>query len=111
MSINKKQILDSWKKLQKDVNKFVKDQKVDDLQKSVKDLVASAQKDLHNLYDKDVAKVKSKIKKEALYLEKKIEKVVNAEIKKAKKFVDGQKKELNKLQSKLEKMVPKKKAA
>ena len=79
MSINKKQILDSWKKLQKEVNQFVKDKNVDELQKSVVKLVTSAQKDLTNLVDKDVAKVKAKIKKEANQLEKKIEKVINDE--------------------------------
>ncbi|MBT4792427.1 MAG: hypothetical protein HON90_12720, partial [Halobacteriovoraceae bacterium] len=73
MSMNKKQILDSWKKLQKDVNQFVKDKNITELQSSVKKLVASAQKDLSNLVDKDVTKVKSKIKREAKDLEKKIE--------------------------------------
>ena len=79
----KKQILDSWKKLQKDLNTFLKDKNLKELEKNVVTLVQSAQKDLTNLMDKDVNKVRNKIKKEADQLEKKIEKAVNEEIKKA----------------------------
>ena len=64
MSKNKA-LLDSWKKLQTQINTFVKENNIDDLQKSVKKLVADAQKDISKVVDQDVNKVKSKFKKEA----------------------------------------------
>lgn len=48
---------------------------------------------------------------EKKHLEKRIEKTVIAEVKKAKKFMDEQKKELNKIQKKVESAMSKKKNA
>ncbi len=53
-------------------------------------------------------KIVTKFNSEKKQLEKKIEKVVQGEIKKAKKFLDDQKKELNTLQKKVEKVLKKK---
>lgn len=50
----------------------------------------------------------TKFNSEKKSLEKKIEKVVHIEIKKAKKFLDDQKKELNVLQKKVESVIARK---
>jgi len=69
-----------------------------DLRKEIENLKKN--KALHGLVDKFHAEKKS--------LENKIEKSVQDEIKKAKKFLDDQKKELNLIQKKVENMLHKK---
>lgn len=110
--MSKEKVLDSWKKLKKNVDSFVKENNIKELQKSVVKMLQTAQKDLSSVVDKDFSTLKQKFKKETAQFEKMIDSIMAKEIEKAKKFVSSQKEELLKLQDKLEKLVikPKKKA-
>lgn len=100
-----KNILDSWKKLKSNVDSFIKNNNFDELQESVKSMIQTAQKDLSSVVDQDLGAIKKKFKKETAQFEKVVDRIMKQEIEKAKKFVDVQKKELSKLQEKLESLV------
>src|SRR5690606_9450882 len=74
-------------------------------QDSVKNMIQTAQKDLSSVVDQDLNSIKKKFKKETAQFEKVVDRIMKQEIEKAKKFVDTQKKELSKLQEKLEALV------
>ncbi len=100
--------LSSLKNIKENVTKFVEDNSVKDLQASVKTLVTTAKKDFESLAAKDIASFKKKFKEEKKQVDTLINKTIPGQIKAAKKFVDDQKKEISRLQKKLEMMVPKK---
>jgi uncharacterized coiled-coil DUF342 family protein len=98
-------LFQNWKAVKSNVSKFVNPSTLKDVQGQVKAYVKSAgktaQKDFSNL--KKFVSEKKEVKN--------VLKQVHAELNKAQKFVATQSKELKNLQSKLEKFVPKKKAA
>lgn len=76
------------------IESFLSDVNVNDLKASFNQMVQDAQKDLNNLITRDLETVKKKLQKERTDIEKK-----------AKKFLDQQKKELDLLQEKVEKLI------
>lgn len=101
-----KTALKSWKNVKKEVLKFVDENKLKDLQTNAKKLVTNAQNDIKNFTGKDFSTFKRKLKVEKRQIEKMVDKVVKAELIKAKKFVNEQKKELKKLHKKIEELIP-----
>jgi F0F1-type ATP synthase membrane subunit b/b' len=101
--------LSSLKSIKNNVSKFVEENPVKDLQVSVKTLVTTAKKDLENIASKDINLLKKKFNDEKKQVEALINKTIPGQIKSAKKFIDDQKKEISRLQKKLETMVPSKK--
>jgi hypothetical protein len=109
MQKNKQVVLDQWNKIKSNVDKFIKENHVDELQTSIKKMVHDAKKDLSKVVDKDVAKVKAKVLKEAQTLEKLLDSTVKKEVHKAKTFLTAQKKEIVGLQKKINSLVKGKK--
>ena len=81
------------------------------LKSNIESVIKEKQKDFAQLLNKDVGVMKKKLQKEKIVIEKTVSQIVNKELMKAKKFLDAQKKEINKLQAKLEKVVQAKKKA
>jgi ElaB/YqjD/DUF883 family membrane-anchored ribosome-binding protein len=90
----KEKVMGKINEIKKNVETFIADVNVNELKESLNTMVKDAQKDFSNLVDKDLGVLKTKFAKEKGILEKK-----------AKKFYDGHKKEINALQAKFEKMV------
>lgn len=90
----KEKVMGKINEIKKNVETFIADVNVNELKDSLNTMVKDAQKDFSNLVDKDLGALKTKFAKEKSILEKK-----------AKKFYDGHKKEINALQAKFEKMV------
>lgn len=111
--MTQKKITKQWNEMKKEIENLVKKGQVSakEVQKQVDIFIKTAEKDFGSIVDKDIPKLVTKLKKDRVSLEKKVEKMVNGEIKKAKKFLADQKKELNKLQKNLESYLPKKSAA
>lgn len=104
-----KSVLSNWNSLKKEVQKYVNEKKIKEMQTTVTKFVKNAGKDLNKTIDKDIHIVKKKFNDEKKQLENLIDKMIQTEIKKAKKFVADQKKEINRLQKKLENLIPAKK--
>ena len=49
-----KVVLKAWKDMKKEIEKFVKDNNINELQKTVQKFIKQAQKDLNNTVNKDV---------------------------------------------------------
>ena len=90
----KEKVMGKINEIKKNVETFIADVNVNELKESLNTMVKDAQKDFSNLVDKDLGVLKTKFAKEKGILEKK-----------AKKFYEGHKKEINALQAKFEKMV------
>jgi hypothetical protein len=90
----KEKVMGKINEIKKNVETFISDVNVNELKESLNTMVKDAQKDFSNLVDKDLGVLKTKFAKEKGILEKK-----------AKKFYEGHKKEINALQAKFEKMV------
>ncbi len=90
----KEKVMGKINEIKKNVETFIADVNVNELKESLNTMVKDAQKDFSNLVDKDLGTLKTKFAKEKGILEKK-----------AKKFYEGHKKEINALQAKFEKMV------
>ena len=97
-----KNVLESWNKVKQELHNFVKEKNIKEIQSSVKAFVKNAKNDFHGLVGKDLTIIKKKFSDEKKQLEKLVDKVIQSEVKKAKIFVDVQKKELSKLQKKVE---------
>ncbi len=97
-----KTVLESWNKVKQELHNFVKEKKIKEIQSSVKSFVRNAKKDFSGLVGKDLTDIKKKFKDEKKQLEQLVDKVIQAEVKKARHFVDLQKNELSKLQKKVE---------
>jgi len=80
--------------IKNNIETFISEVNVTELKESLNTMVKDAQKDLTKLVDKDLGQLKVKFNKEKLVLEKK-----------AKKFFDNHKKEIDSLQSKFDKLV------
>lgn len=106
-------LLKQWNQVKGEIEELTKlgQASVTDIQKKVDGFVKSAEKDFKNIVDKDLPALVKKFQKEKATLEKTVEKTVNEEIKKAKAYLEGHKKELNKIQKLVESYLPKKKKA
>lgn len=111
MPKNEQNFFKNFSDLKKEVSKSFQKNKMVDLQKQVKKRLLKAEKDLIKVVGKDVNIVAKKFKKEKSAIVKYIEKTVQDEVKKAKKFLDTQIKDLNSLQKKLEGYIETKKSS
>jgi ABC-type transporter Mla subunit MlaD len=102
-------VMDSLKKVKSNIESFAKEANISQLQDSVKSMVKEAQKDFSKLVNKDLVQMKKKFDKEKAQIEKTLSSVMTKEMASAKKFIAAQKKEINVLQNKLEKLVAAKK--
>lgn len=90
----KAKIMGKINEIKSNVETFISDVNVNELKDSLNTMVKDAQKDFGKLVDKDLGNLKSKFQKEKSVLEKK-----------AKKFFDNHKKEIQALQTKFDKLV------
>lgn len=93
-STTKKKVVSKLNALKKNVEDYVSHVDVNGLKASLNSHVKNAQKDFNRIVNKDLEVLKKKLQKEKLDVEKK-----------AKKFLDGHKKELNALQTRFEKLL------
>jgi hypothetical protein len=100
----KRTFLTNWKSLKKDINKFVRENNIVEVQNTVKKMVNQAEKDLKKYVDKDYKVIKKKFDSERRQVEKLLNRTLQAEVKRAKSFLEKQKKEITRLQTKLDKM-------
>jgi hypothetical protein len=101
-------ILKSWSTIKDEIQHFLKENKLTEVQKSVQKFVQKAQKDISTAAHHDISSLKKVFNKEKKHIENLVESTIKKEINKAKKFVQVQKKELTKLQKKVQSFVPKK---
>jgi len=101
----KNEIFSSWNELSKNIKSYLQLSKIEEAQNEVRQLVTNLQKDFNKIVDKDVAILKKRFLKEKKEIENLLNKTVSTEIKKAQKYVDSQKRELIRLQKKLEKYI------
>jgi hypothetical protein len=90
----KNKVMGKINEIKSNIETFISDVNVSELKSSFNLMVKDAQKDFNKLVDKDLQIVKKKLNKEKADIEMK-----------AKKFLDGHKKELDMLQSKFEKLM------
>lgn len=90
----KAKVMGKINELKSNVQTFINDVNVQDIKASFNAKMKEAQKDWNKLVDRDLQDMKKKLQKEKAEVEVK-----------AKKFLDGHKKELNMLQAKIEKLV------
>ncbi len=90
----KNKVMGKINEIKSNIETFISDVNVSDIKSSINVMVKDAQKDFNKLVDKDLDNVKKKLQKEKEDFEAK-----------AKKFLEGQKKELATLQAKFDKLV------
>lgn len=90
----KDKVMGKINEIKSNIETFIADVNVNEIKASVNTMMKDAQKDINKLVDKDLVSLKKKFHKEKAILEKK-----------ANKFLDGHKKEIQALKSKFEKMV------
>jgi len=90
----KNRVIGKINEIKSNIETFISDVNVNDLKSSFNLMVKDAQKDFHKLMEKDLENLKKKLQTEKSEFENK-----------AKKFLDGHKKELAVLQSKIDKLV------
>jgi hypothetical protein len=90
----KAKVIGKINELKSNIENLISQVKVAEVKNSINAMVKDAQKDFNKLVDKDLEVVKNKLIKEKADIEKK-----------AKKFFDNHKKELNSLQAKVEKLI------
>jgi hypothetical protein len=90
----KAKVLGKINELKSNVQTFINDVNVSEIKATLNAKVKEAQKDWNKLVDRDLQDMKKKLQKEKAEVEIK-----------AKKFLDSHKKELNALQSKIDKLV------
>jgi len=105
--MNKKMntVFDEWKKIKNEVTKKAKDGNLNikEVQHLIQKVVKQAEGDIKGLVDHDVKKVMSRLKTERKALEKMVDDVLQAEMKKAKTFLNSYKKQLKGMQKTVEK--------
>lgn len=101
--INK--LFSEWNKIKNEVTKKAKEGNlnVKEVQNLLHKVVKQAEGDIKGLVDQDVKKVMSRLKNERKALEKMVDDVLQAEMKKAKTFLSSYKKQLKGLQKTVEK--------
>ena len=90
----KEKIMGKINEIKSNVERAIAEVNVNELKDSLNTMVKDAQKDFSKLVDKDLGNLKSKFQKEKAVLEKK-----------AKKFFDNHKKEIQALQTKFDELV------
>lgn len=90
----KNKVMGKINEIKSNIESFISDVNVHELKASFNNMVKDAQKDFNKLVEKDIESVRSKLQKEKADIEKK-----------AKKFLDGHKKELSSLQGKIDKLM------
>lgn len=102
-----KTFLKSWTDVKTRVQNFIDDNNLKELQTTAKKYIKSRKKDVNKLLThKDFVTIKKRFYQEKRQVEKLVNRLVGAELKKAKKFVQDHKKEIDKLQKKVETYVP-----
>lgn len=94
MSDTKNKVIGKINEIKSNINSFISDVNVSELKSSLNVMMKDAQKDISKLVEKDLETVLARLKKERSDFEAK-----------AKKFIDGHKKELATLQEKFDKLV------
>ncbi len=92
----KAKMKEKFSELKGNIETFISDIKVDDLKKSFSMMVKEAQKEFNQLVDRDLEVMKKKLQEEKVEIEKK-----------AKVFLEAQKKELRMVQEKLDQLMKK----
>lgn len=100
----------SFANIKKELNGLKLKTNLGDAQKRVEKLIKNAEKDLKKLIESNIPDVMKKFQEEKAQIEIMVDKIIKEEIKKAKSFVVSQKKELSKLQKKLEGILKSKKS-
>lgn len=90
----KQKVKEKLSELRSGINSFIADVNVDDLKKSFGSMMKEAQKDFNKLMDRDLENVKKVLKEEKADFEKK-----------ARNIMEANRKELDMLQGKFEKLV------
>ncbi|PIP94469.1 MAG: hypothetical protein COW00_16725 [Bdellovibrio sp. CG12_big_fil_rev_8_21_14_0_65_39_13] len=105
MSKKMNTVFDEWKKIKNEVTKKAKDGNLNikEVQHLIQKVVKQAEGDIKGLVDHDVKKVMSRLKTERKALEKMVDDVLQAEMKKAKTFLNSYKKQLKGMQKTVEK--------
>ncbi len=101
MAVDKK-LIKSFSEIKKELNSLKVKTNLGDAQKKVEKLIHKAEKDFKKLIQNNIPDVMKKFQEEKVQIEVMVDKIIKDEIKKAKAFVATQKKELSKLQKKLE---------
>ncbi len=100
-----KELKASWDKILSNLSNYVPIDNLQKAQENVKNLIHNLQSDLTTTVEQDLTKVKKRFLKEKKDIETLLNKTVLGEIKKAQSYIDTQKKELHKIQGRLEKYI------
>lgn len=92
----------TWGQVQKEFKKVINNNHIQEIQSLVKKFLNKAQNDYLKMAKGDLKLNIKTVKKELKQIEKSIDQLIQAEIKKAKSFLQSQKKELSRFQKKLE---------
>lgn len=93
----------TWNMLRKEVQGFIKEQSIAELQRSVGKILAQAKRDYVRLTLKGDLQVNTKkFKADVKRIEKMIERLIQSEVRRAKQFLASTKKELSRLESQFE---------
>ncbi len=109
MAGTKKAVLKSFSDIKSELQALKVKTTLGDAQKKVEKLIKRAEKDFKKLIESNIPDVMKKFQQEKVQIEVMVDKIIKEEIAKAKKFVASQKKELSKLQKKLEGVLKSKK--
>lgn len=90
----KNKVMGKISEIKSNIESFIADVNVNDLKSSLNQMMKDAQKDFNGLVNKDLESMKAKLHKEKNDFEKK-----------AKKFLEAHKKDLNTLQAKIDKLM------
>jgi hypothetical protein len=90
----KAKVMGKFNEIKSNIETFISDVNVNELKQSLNTMIKDAQKDFSKLVDRDVESMKKKLQKEKADIESK-----------AKKFLDGHKKEVAMLQAKIDKLM------
>lgn len=94
MEDTKQKVIGKINEIKSNIETFISDVNVNELKSSLNGMIKDAQKDFSKVVDRDLENVKKKLQKEKTDFEAK-----------AKKFLDGHKKEVAMLQAKIDKLM------
>ncbi len=109
--ISSQEFMKHWKNVRAEIQSYLNNTQVKELQKTVSQMVKKAQTDLNKIVDVDVPQVVKTFKSEKKIIEQLIQKAVQVETRKVKNFIKDHQGEISKIQKKLESYVGKKKSA
>lgn len=110
MSKKLNNVFNDWKKIKNEVADMAKQRNVNlkEVQGLIQKVVKQAESDIKGLVDQDVKIVMNKLKTERKALEKMVDDILEAEMKKAKTFISSYKKQFSSLQKTVESTLKKK---